>query len=119
MGVVNISREGIFLETEVRLPAGTKINLTVVTIEGAIELTGRILRSSISFLKGTPHYHSAVAFDSPLRVLNDLSGKKAGGVQPSVPQSVSSGTSHTGGERSLTIPVQDGALSEMLKLNDW
>jgi hypothetical protein len=126
MKVVNISRGGALLESEVRLPPGTRIVLRVVTIEGVIQITGQVLRSSISSLKGTPKYQSAVAFENPLRILDDLSEKAAGGLDPSE-AARSSGESRSGSHLKPGSPIlevsahesRDAALCEMLKLNDW
>jgi hypothetical protein len=136
MKVINISRGGALLETEVRLPPNTKIVLRVVTIEGVIQITGRVLRSSISSLKGTPKYQSAVSFENPLHILDDLS-ETAAGSQPSVHGSATSAESQSGADRTAApdregnlkangpilevsaFEARDAALCEMLKLNDW
>jgi hypothetical protein len=137
MKVINIARGGALLETDVRLPPGTKIVLRVVTIEGVIQITSQVLRSSISSLKGTPKYQSAVAFENPLHILDDLS-EPAAGPQPSAHGSAPSGKSQSGSDMPAAAPAREGglkasgpilevsafeardaALHEMLKLNDW
>jgi len=134
MTVINISRGGALLETEGRLPPGTKILLRVVTIEGVIQIAGNVLRSSISSVNGTPKYRSAVAFANPLHILDDLSEKSVACPQPSFPDSSQEIKPQTG--QPLSVPegadvlkglilevsaceARDAALQEMLRLNDW
>ncbi len=131
--VINISRGGALLESDMRMRPGTKVLLRVVTIEGVIQIAGHVLRSSISSLKGAPRYQSAVEFESPLHILDDLSESKDDSSQPSERQSASSGGLGAGSEyegsmqdfdRSSILEVtaceaRDAGLVEMLKLNDW
>ncbi len=138
MKVVNVSRGGALLETEVRLPPGTGIMLKVVTVEGVIQIAGHVLRSSVSSLKGIPKYQSAVAFESPLHILDDLTEESICVPQRSRAEGAASGELSSEGEQTLSEPVhcrdskacgpilsvsaceaQDTALYEMLKLNDW
>jgi len=84
MRVVNISRGGALLETEARLVPGTRIVLKVVTVEGAIRIAGQVLRSSVSSLIGNPKYQSAVAFETPLGILDDISEQTLSELQPSL-----------------------------------
>ena len=71
--VVDISREGMLLETEARLRPRTKIQLKLATREGLIKINGCVQRSSIASLKGVPRYQTAIAFENPFRGLDDLS----------------------------------------------
>lgn len=71
--VIDISRGGLLLETEVRLPPQMKIHLKLITSDGVIKMVGSVLRSSISSLTGVPKYRSAVIFDHPFLMLDDLS----------------------------------------------
>lgn len=73
--VIDISRGGILVETEIRLRPQMKILLKLVTSEGTVKMGGHILRSSISSLDGIPLYKSAIAFDSPFKMLDDLSAE--------------------------------------------
>jgi len=132
--VINISRGGALLESDMRMRPGTKILLRVVTIEGVIQIAGHVLRSSISSLKGVPRYQSAVEFENPLHILDDQSDSKDDNLQPSERQSASSGEPGADGEHEQFIQdfgrmggilevtaceARDGALMEMLRLNDW
>jgi hypothetical protein len=138
MQVINISRGGALLESEMRMTPGTRVILKVVTIEGVIQIAGRVLRSSVCSLKGIPRYQSAVAFETPLHILDDLLEKRADASRPACSPSPSSGMSQRDSAQSLSIPVSEGsmggsgsilgvsaseardeALREMLKLNDW
>jgi len=133
---VNISRGGILLETEVRLRPQMKILLKLVTSDGVIKMEGHILRSSISSLNGIPRYQSAIAFEHPFHMLDDLSAEleeqKQESQQESVAHSVTDttndqppmeiipGISLDGDSAVLTVIAQDGmSLQDMFKLNDW
>ena len=60
---INISSGGALVESEERLAPNTKIRLKITSTEGTFMLQGRILRSTISQLKGTPRYRCGIAFD--------------------------------------------------------
>jgi hypothetical protein len=134
--VVNISRGGILLETEVRLRPQMKIMLKLVTDEVTVKIQGRILRSAISSLQGIPLYRSAIAFDHPFDMLDNLSSMQAEGTEDIKPEFAENGMIDIGsdwaqqpdrdgsqcGEDSalLTVIAKDGtSLQEMFKLNDW
>ncbi len=70
--VIDISAGGMLLETELRLRPQMKIMLKLVTSDGVFGVAGSVLRSSISSLKGTIRYQSAIAFDHPLQMLDHL-----------------------------------------------
>jgi len=70
--VIDISAGGMLLETEQRLRPQMKIMLKLVTSEGLFGISGSVLRSSISSLKGIIRYQSAIAFDHPLQMLDHL-----------------------------------------------
>ena len=70
--VVDISRGGALIETDVRLCPQTKIGFKVQTTEGTFRITGSVLRSSIKSLQGTPIYQSAIVFENPLTILDGL-----------------------------------------------
>ncbi|MDR0310823.1 MAG: PilZ domain-containing protein [Acidobacteriota bacterium] len=70
--VVNISRGGALIETDVRLCPQTKIGFKVQMKDGDFRVTGSVLRSSIKSLKGAPIYQSAIVFENPLTVLDDI-----------------------------------------------
>ncbi len=70
--VIDISAGGMLLETELRLRPQMKILLKLVTNEGVFGVSGSVLRSSISSLKGIIRYQSAIAFDHPLQILDQL-----------------------------------------------
>jgi len=70
--VVDISRGGALIETDARLGPQTKIRLKVFTEQGDALIMGSVLRSSIKSLKGTPIYESAIVFENPLTILDEL-----------------------------------------------
>ena len=70
--VVDISRGGMLLKTDVRLRPQTKIMLRLVTRGGVFKRTGCVLRSSIVSLNGSPVYQAAVAFEDPFPMLDSL-----------------------------------------------
>ena len=75
--VVDISRGGALIETDVRLCPQTKISFKVLMESGDFRITGSVLRSSIKSLKGTPIYQSAIVFENPLTMLDDIDAGKA------------------------------------------
>jgi hypothetical protein len=130
---IDISRGGMLLETEVRLTPQMKIHLKLVTSDGVLNLEGSVLRSSISSLAGVPKYQSAVVFEHPFHMLDDLSaetaadrpeseaasGKSPGGNQLA---SKSGRSEFSGSSAVLTFVAPDtpgSYLLEMLELNDW
>jgi hypothetical protein len=74
--VVDISRGGALIETDVRLCPQTKIGFKVLTEQGDVRITGSVLRSSIKSLKGAPIYQSAIVFEHPLTILDELLAAK-------------------------------------------
>ena len=133
--VVNISRGGVLLETEVRLRPQMKIVLKLVTSEGVVKMSGHILRSSISSLTKNPRYRSAIAFEHPFHMLDDLSVPEEE-TPTAPPETTEIVEANPGSNRPpvqpdpggkleeesavLTVVAQDGiSLQEMFKLNDW
>jgi hypothetical protein len=113
-----------------------KILLKIITSDGLIKLEGRILRSSISSLQGTPRYQSAIAFDNPFHMLDDTSAEAEERTQESPPEWANPSEPSSCPDEMLMPPImqngleddsavltvvtQDGmSLQEMLKLNDW
>jgi len=136
--VIDISRGGILLETEVRLRPQMKLTLKMVTTEGVIKMEGLILRSSISSLQGAPKYRSAICFLHPFHMIDDLTAAMAEQEQALQPESAAAETPEICGDPPLMDPdtgcsipdnaepailtmiAQDGVtIQEMLNLNDW
>jgi hypothetical protein len=136
--VANISRGGALLQVRERLAPRARIQLNLVIAEGVIQLTGFVLRSSISSPKGMPRYQAAVAFNSPLQILDGQQGPTADTSRAPVFQSPPFDVFPSDSGESLYNRVQDGdsamiaaflavsvcnaqdaALHEMLKLNHW
>lgn len=135
--VIDISRGGILLESEVRLRPQMKIHLKMQTTDGLIKLEGSVLRSSISSLQGTPRYRSAIAFEHPFHMLDDLSEEPAEAVEeiaaepaPAAHAALESETALAAApmigqfdedSASMTIAMDfpGSALIEMFKRNDW
>ena len=134
--VVNISRGGVLLETEVRLRPQMKIFLKLVTSDGVVKMEGHILRSSISSLNGVPRYQSAIAFEHPFHMLDDLSAELEEQKQESPTESTTRsaidaandqpiteftpGGSLDGDSAVLTVIAHEGmSLQDMFELNDW
>lgn len=69
--IVDISREGMVLETDTRLRPDFKVVLKIVTGKGPMRVPGVVLRSAICSLTGGPRYRSAVEFTRPLEVLDE------------------------------------------------
>jgi hypothetical protein len=75
--VIDISRGGMLVETDVRLRPQMKLGIIVATTDGTIVLDGSIVRTFIVSLQGAPRYQSAIAFDHPFHMLDDLSENTA------------------------------------------
>lgn len=135
--VIDISRSGMGIETEDRLRPQMKITLKMVTTDGVIKIEGTILRCSISSLNGTPRYQSAIAFDHPFHMLDDLAidptlaisepkpetnqpeTVQESGVEPKS-QSVAGNDAENPAIATLASPdLPDVSLLEEFKLNDW
>lgn len=71
--VIDISREGLLLETETPLRPQMKIQLKLATPGGLININGSVQRSSIASLKGIPRYQSTVTFENPSHESDDFS----------------------------------------------
>jgi len=136
--IVNMSRGGALLQTRKHIARGTEINLILSTAEGTVPLTGLVLRSNISSLKGIPQYHAAVAFDHLLEIFDEPSGTIADASRSLVFKFSPSGlfspdrcdASHAliqDGDSAMIAAflaisfynVPDTALDEMSRLNDW
>ena len=75
--MIDISRGGALIETDVRLCPQTKIGFKVLMEKGDFRVTGSVLRSSIkSFLRGRPIYQSAIVFENPLDILDGIEPAK-------------------------------------------
>ena len=137
--VIDISRGGMLLETDVRMRPQMKIHLKLVTSDGLIKLEGTVLRSSITSLKGVPRYQSAIAFEHPFNMLDDLAAEPEAafpdvprepnqppaftleGNQPmSGPAAVVGNYDENSAVLTFVAPDMPGtALLELFKLNDW
>jgi hypothetical protein len=70
--VIDISRGGMMLETEVRLCPQMKVQLKLVTSERVFMIGGCVVHSSISSLSGVPRFHAGIAFDDLFPLLDDV-----------------------------------------------
>jgi len=136
--IVNMSRGGALLQTRRHIARGTEIKLILSMAEGTVPLTGLVLRSSISSLKGIPQYHAAVAFDHLLKIFDEPPGPIANASQVPAFKSSPAGLFPPGRCNASHEPIHDGdsamiaaffaiglynapeaALDEMCGLNDW
>ena len=135
--VIDISRGGVLLETEVRLRPQMKLTLKMVTTEGVIKMEGIILRSSITSLTGVPKYRSAICFRNPFHMLDDLTAALEEQKRELLAEEASPAARDISGDQPLmdpdngcgpnseepailTVIAQDGvSLQEVFKLNDW
>jgi hypothetical protein len=131
---LDISRGGMLIETEVGLRPGMKIFLRVVTSDAVVKLEGSVVRSSISSLTGIPKYQSAVAFEHPFHMLDDMSEEPAALPPASSPETgmLPLQNEHSSfpplwgkfdeGSSVMTIVTPETSLSdfqEKLTTNDW
>jgi len=77
--VIDISQGGALIETGLRLCPKAKVGVKVLMAEEVFRITGSVLRSSLTALKSTPIYKSAISFSNPLTVLDCLAHAKAEG----------------------------------------
>jgi hypothetical protein len=70
MKLVNISRGGALLQTNQRIAPRTMMRLDFDTAGHVIQFSCVVVRSSVSYSKGSPRYQAAVAFDRLLQILN-------------------------------------------------
>jgi hypothetical protein len=136
--IVNVSRGGALLITRRRLARGLTIQLDLSLAEGIIVLTGLVLRSSVSFLRGIRQWQAAVAFDRPLEIfanplapIADDSRSSLLKSPPFRPFPSEFGASlyepdHCGNSPMIAAflaisfcNASDAALDEMGRLNDW
>jgi hypothetical protein len=134
--VIDISRGGMLIETDVRLRPQMKMYIKLVTTDGVIKLDGSILRSFIVSLKGVPRYQSAIVFDFPFHMLDDMAEDPAEEAKNAQPESASPAALDQKADQSplqskavvseedsafLTLFTDDTleASLDVLKLNDW
>lgn len=126
--VLNISRGGMLVETEVRLRPQIKVTLKMVTSDGLVKLQGVVLRSSIVSLEKGPRYQTAISFENPFHMLDDLSAEPefSLGQSPKNDQApaLQTATDQPAYEEEtvLTFVAPDMPCSSLLKLfktNDW
>jgi len=140
--LIDISSGGALVESEERLAPNTRISLKIATDKGTLTLHGRILRSIISQLKGTPRYRSGIAFDDkfPLQPENpntamaeDIEATAQESFPPTIPrlqveQSQQPPANHTYTETEETL-ILTTSISKMapslqqyldfIKINHW
>jgi hypothetical protein len=75
--VINISRGGMLLETQVRLCPRSTILMELTTSEGIFKTHGDVLRCAIVALKEAPQYQAAVSFENPFRLMDSLANTLA------------------------------------------
>ena len=136
--VMDISMGGILLETEFRLRPEMKILLKVLTTKGILKINGYVLRSSIKSIAKTPIYQSAIVFDQPLSLLDDLEQKQeeqAPGIRPeaTTPDIFEESTElksdpvRPAPDNEMDMPILTviapekfgAAIDDMFSLNDW
>ena len=74
--IVDISRGGALIETDVRLCPQARVGFKVLTTDGVFRITGSVLRSSIKSLQGAPIYQSSIVFENPLTILDSFESAK-------------------------------------------
>lgn len=131
---VDISRGGMLIETEVRLRPQMKLFLRLVTSDGTIKLEGSVVRSYITSLKGVPKYQSAIAFDNPFHMIDDLSEVPAPAISEAQPENAMDSLSAKPSSFEpilgqfdqsssvmtfLTPKNQASDIRDRLKINDW
>jgi hypothetical protein len=75
--VLNISREGLLIETSVRLRPRTIISLEIVTNKGVYKTNGLVLRCNLVSVKEEPIHQVAIFFEHPFQMMDDLENDPA------------------------------------------
>ena len=137
--VIDISRGGMLMESEVRLQPQARVLFIITTTMGAFKISGHVLHSSITALTGTPRYRSAISFDHLLHMLFDeikeepakqsqkarTESKESIAPNESSDQISPQTTSDIENNKNPVIPQAsadkefEALLHESLKLNDW
>ena len=136
--IVNLSREGLLLETETCLGPNLKIMIKLVTTKGVFLTEGTTLRSSVFSLKGAPKYRTAIILNRPFDFmdalhdavkenLQDEAGEfenpiNSGKIKGRKLQEVDSGNKNENLPAILTVVASDKkgvCLEESFELNDW
>jgi hypothetical protein len=134
--VIDISRGGILLQTDACLRPQMKILLKLITGEGVFKIDAHILRSSICSLEKIPLYRTAIAFDHPLEIMDELlkvpaeisdeNPSKSDNPEMLLDTSDSSfiqpnpdSDQYNENAATLIVTAKDGIFQEMCRLNDW
>ena len=83
--LINISRGGALLESEVVLRPGLSVCIRVVAADAVFVLRGKVQRSCVSALRGpVAHYQSAVEFEQEFSLLGDVEAGSKDGAKPAI-----------------------------------
>jgi hypothetical protein len=83
--VVNVSREGLLVESEVRLMPGVGVCLNLAIGDQADSIAGRIVRVDASLVEGRMKYRAAIALDQELVILDGAPSDSAREPAPQPP----------------------------------
>ncbi len=107
--IINISQGGILFETTVRLRPNLRILLKIVTTKGIFQMSGLVLRSSISSLQGAPRFRSAVAFERPFEMLEEVQKTLIKHAQEALPEMMGSTLSAESDDAQSQAPASQKA----------
>lgn len=73
--LLDISRRGVLLETQTRLQFGVKATIQFTTCDASISVRALVVRSRVAGLGECVVYHTALAFDEELRLVDVLANQ--------------------------------------------
>ena len=85
--VLNISNDGILVQTEAHTKPGSAVRVSIVTTGATYEVRAKIVRSEITTVDGSGlHYLLGLAFDDTLDLIDDGDAAAVEAPAPSGPQ---------------------------------
>jgi hypothetical protein len=67
--LLDFSRSGVLIESDARLAIGAKATIRLTTTDASLTVRGQVVRSKVAGVNGTVVYHTALALDDDLTVL--------------------------------------------------
>jgi PilZ domain len=67
--LLDFSRSGVLIESDTRLAIGAKATIRLTTTDASLTVRGQVVRSKVAGVNGTIVYHTALALDDDLTVL--------------------------------------------------
>ena len=129
VGLIDVSRRGVLIETDARLLPGSPISIKFVTTDATLVLKGTVVRSSVNIVsdKGVV-YRTAVAFDEDIKLCDESLWQAPAVPEPAEEPAVPLHIVHSRGQEEAppatttvtTVFASSGDdLRNLLLANDW